>query len=58
MRSTTTTLMDQPVVGARGGNIFSGWSQVLLRYQLAGYAWATGALWRGAALDISAGDET
>lgn len=32
--------LNHPVVGAWQGNIFAGWSQVLLRYQLAGYAWA------------------
>lgn len=32
--------LNTPAVGAVAGNLFAGWSQVVLRYQLAGYAWA------------------
>ncbi len=32
--------LNRPVVGAKNGRLWAGWSQSLLRYQLAGYAWA------------------
>ena len=32
--------MNRPAVGAPGGNIFAGYIGTLVRYQLAGYAWA------------------
>jgi uncharacterized repeat protein (TIGR01451 family) len=36
--------LNQPAIGARGGAFFAGYVSVLLRYQLAGYAWAKGLL--------------
>jgi hypothetical protein len=40
--------LNLPTVGARGGGIaFSGWSQTLVRYQLAGYAWSKAFLEAG-----------
>jgi hypothetical protein len=32
--------LNQPPVGGRFGSIFAGWGQTLMRYALAGYAWA------------------
>ena len=31
--------LNNPVIGAKNGNLFAGYIPVLLRYQLAGYAW-------------------
>lgn len=40
--------LNQPTVGARFGSIaFGGWSQTLVRYQLAGYAWSKAFLEAG-----------
>lgn len=36
--------LNRPAVGSGAGNVFAGWSQTLLRYQLAGYAWAKAML--------------